>query len=358
MQQGINKIIALEKGRVLNDFRKKKHFLQQLFWECTLRCNLNCRHCGSNCSANDVRDDMPLQDFIPVLDEIKQCTENPFLVITTGGEPLLRKDICECGREITKRGFYWGMVTNGTFLNQKMLDNLLDAGLKSISVSIDGLRDAHSWMRNSSSSYDSSIQAVELISQTPSDLTWDVITCVNQRNVAQLGEMRDVLVSHGVKRWKIFTVFPMGRADGNEEMELTKEQMRFLFDFIAENRKERKLKISYGCEGFLGPYEYEVRDGQYFCAAGVNVASILSDGSISGCLSIRYDYRQGNIYRDSFMEVWNNRFEKYRKLSWKKTGICQNCEAWRWCEGNGMHLRDDEGKLKLCNYQKIFHNNN
>ena len=86
----------------------------------------------------------------------------------------------------------------------------------------------------------------------------------------------------------------------------------------------------------------------------MNVASILYDGSISGCLSIRYNYKEGNIYKDSFMDVWNNRFQKYRDRSWMKTGICENCEAWRWCEGNGMHLRDDEGKLLLCNYSKMY----
>ena len=58
------------------------------------------------------------------------------------------------------------------------------------------------------------------------------------------------------------------------------------------------------------------------------------------------------------MDVWDNLFEKYRKLDWKKNGVCADCEAWRWCEGNGMHLRDNDGTLRLCNYQKIFHNNN
>ena len=58
------------------------------------------------------------------------------------------------------------------------------------------------------------------------------------------------------------------------------------------------------------------------------------------------------------MDVWDNLFDKYRKLDWKKNGVCADCEAWRWCEGNGMHLHDNDGTLRLCNYQKIFHNNN
>lgn len=357
MQNGIKKILSIEKGRTVNVLRVEKHYLQQLFWECTLRCNLRCKHCGSDCEADDSRRDMPLSDFIPVLDEIKQQSDHPLLVITTGGEPLLRRDIFECGEEIKKRGFYWGMVTNGTFLSEEIFKKLMSVGLDSLSISLDGLHDEHNWMRQSLSSYDDAINAIDLVAKTPSNLTWDVITCINKKNVSQLEGIRQLLIEHHVKKWKIFTVFPMGRAYSNSNLQLNKEEFIQLMDYIVEAREDRSIKVSYGCEGFLGPYEFEVRNQQYFCGAGVNVASILHDGSISGCLSIRYNYKQGNIYSDSFWDVWNNRFQKYRDRSWMKTGPCENCEVWRWCEGNGMHLRDDVGKLLLCNYNKMYKQN-
>ena len=87
--------------------------------------------------------------------------------------------------------------------------SITECGLDSISVSIDGLRDSHNWLRCSESSYDHAIYAVELLSKASSKLTWDVITCINQRNISQLQDMLDEFVSHGVKRWKIFTVFPI-----------------------------------------------------------------------------------------------------------------------------------------------------
>ena len=298
MQKGLKKILAFEKGRTINALMKEKHFLQQVFWECTLRCNLKCRHCGSDCKADDKRTDMPLEDFIPVLDEIKQKTNHPLLVITTGGEPLIRKDIFECGKEIKKRGFYWGMVTNGTFLSEDTFKKLLKVGLDSLSISLDGLHDEHNWMRQSSSSYDNAINAIDIVAKTPSNLTWDVITCINKKNISQLEGIRQLLTEQHVKKWKIFTVFPMGRAHNDSELQLNKEELIQLMDFIIKVRKDSIIKVSYGCEGFLGPYEYEVRDQQYYCGAGVNVASILYDGSISGCLSIRYNYKQGNIYKD------------------------------------------------------------
>ena len=85
----------------------------------------------------------------------------------------------------------------------------------------------------------------------------------------------------------------------------------------------------------------------------VGVAGVLSDGSISACTSIRANYHQGNIYTDNFMDVWNNRFEPYRNRDWMKKDDCASCKYWRFCKGGGMHLRDEEGKLILCHYQKL-----
>jgi len=355
MTSGWKKIDLLERGKYENSARKKSPVLQQLFWECTLRCNLRCRHCGSDCQLNNMRVDMPLNDFLRMLDEIgTEINPREILVITTGGEPLMRKDIVDCGRAIKKRGFYWGMVTNGMLLTKNKLEELIDAGLDALSVSVDGLKDNHNWMRGNERSFDKAISAVKLVADNSKRLSYDVITCVNNRNLCELHSLRELLLSIGVKRWRIITVFPSGRAVNDKDLQLDSQQFKKVMDFIVETRKIGKIKASYGCEGFLGPYEYEVRDYQYFCQAGINVASILHDGSISGCLSIRSEFHQGNIYKDSFMDVWNNRFQKYRDRSWMRTGPCENCEVWRWCEGNGMHLRDNDGNLLLCNYNKLF----
>ena len=89
------------------------------------------------------------------------------------------------------------------------------------------------------------------------------------------------------------------------------------------------------------------------CEAGVTVGSVLADGSISACPSIRADYVQGNIYEDDFMEVWNRRFQPYRDRSWMKKDACADCRYWKYCRGNGMHLRDEDGRLVQCLLRKM-----
>ena len=352
MELGLRKAIQLETGRRQNNRRREKHLLQQLFWECTLRCNLKCLHCGSDCKAMNGLEDMPLDDFLSVLDQLKNIVNpNIVLVVTTGGEPLMREDIEICGREISTRGYIWGMVSNGLLLTDKRLKNLIESGLQTIAISLDGFETEHNWMRGSSQSFCKAVNAIKTLSE--SSITWDVITCVNKRNIDQLESFKQFLLDIGVRQWRLFTVFPSGRAKGNDELQLDSSQMKRLMDFIIDKRKSGEILLNYSCEGFLGKYEYEVRDYQFFCQAGINVASIRNDGSISGCLSIRSDYNQGNIYHDNFNEVWLNKFQVYRDHNWMKTGECAECDMWRYCEGNGFHLRDENGSLTLCNLKRL-----
>ena len=199
------------------DTRTRRQLLQEVFWECTLRCNLNCRHCGSDCRKDDMPQDMPFADFARVLDEIaREKDPSEIMIITTGGEPLVRKDIVECGREISRRGFVWGMVSNGMLLDAAKLRQLTDAGLKTIAISLDGFEAEHNWMRGNDRSFQRAIGAIEALRE--SEITWDVITCVNARNFSSLPRFRDFLVQTGVHYWRIFTVFPMGRAANDAEL--------------------------------------------------------------------------------------------------------------------------------------------
>ena len=334
------------------DIRTKRRLLQEVFWECTLRCNLNCLHCGSDCRKEEMPQDMPFPDFARVLDQIVLENEpSKIMIITTGGEPLVRKDIVECGREITRRGFIWGMVSNGMLLDTLKLQQLINAGLKTIAISLDGFEAEHNWMRGNGNSFCRAVNAIKAL--TNSDITWDVITCVNARNFSSLSKFKDFLLGIGVTHWRLFTVFPMGRAANNMDLQLTSEQFRLLMEFIKEERGKGDIRVSYSCEGYLGDYELNVRDYPFFCGAGINTASVRYDGSISGCLSIRSKFDQGNIYNDNFMDVWNHRFGVFRNRKWMKQGTCLNCTIWNLCRGGAMHLRKEDGEMLACSYHKL-----
>ena len=349
----LKKKVALELWREQNRLAAKEHPLRQLFWECTLRCDLKCRHCGSDCRMGDASKDMPKEDFLRVLDGIAKKTDpHKVFVIISGGEPLMRKDIEACGRGIYERGFPWGMVTNGLHLTPQRFQGLLKAGMHSMTVSLDGLEEDHNWMRGNERSFRMVDGAIDMLVETEG-FVFDVVTCVTRRNYERLDGIKEYLISKGVKRWRLFTVFPAGRAAQDPMMKLTNGEFRGVFEFIKNVRKEGRIRADYGCEGFLGNYEGEVRNRLYSCQAGISVGSVMADGSIAACASIRADYRQGNIYEDDFMEVWENRYGLYRDRSWMKRDECGSCKYFRYCQGNGMHLRDGNGKLLFCHLRKL-----
>jgi len=345
--------LALEIERCMRHNRAKIHPLKQLFWECTLRCNLHCLHCGSDCKVSSVHPDMPAQDFLCVIDSITPHVDpHHLMIILTGGEPLVRADLEEVGHELYCREYPWGMVTNGMLLTEERFQRLKEAGLRSVTISLDGFEVEHNWMRGNRHSFQRALEAIRLLA-SDKEVEWDVVTCVNRRSYPRLREFRNMIYDAGVRDWRLFTIFPVGRAAQHPELQLPDEDFRGLMDFIVETRAQGLIHTEYACEGFLGEYEGRVRDHLYTCQAGISVASILIDGSISSCMSIRFDHKQGNIYQDDFMKVWENRFEKYRNRDWARRGACKDCKMFRYCEGDGMHLHDDNGDLLFCHLNRL-----
>lgn len=359
MALSIRQRVGLELQRSLRHNEAQLHPLRTLFWECTLRCNMSCRHCGSDCKVQPEVKDMPAEDFLRVIDSITPHVDtHKVFIIFTGGEALLRPDLEEVGLELYRREYPWGVVTNGYLLDEKRLDRLLASGMHSITVSLDGFEEQHNWMRRHPQSFEKATQAIRLLAARK-DILWDVVTCVNPRNYPHLREFKDYLVSLGVPAWRLFSIFPMGRAAHDPELQLTDDQFRGILDFIRECRNSdlrpsaSDLNVSYACEGFLGEYEQKVRDHFFHCRSGIDVASIRCDGAISGCTSVRSHMDQGNIYQDDFWEVWQNRFWVMRDRRWTQKGQCKGCKVWRYCEGSGLHLYDDNGDLLVCHYNRL-----
>jgi radical SAM enzyme (rSAM/lipoprotein system) len=329
------------------EFETKIHELNYLFWECTLRCNLNCLHCGSDCSADTSYKDMPLSDFLSAVDTIESPPGN-LIVVFTGGEPLLRRDIEICGREIRKRGMRWGLVTNGYLYDRERHISLLNAGIGAVTISLDGMEESHNWLRNTKQSFLKLDNAIALAAGSPR-LNFDVVTCVNSKNISELAAIYNYLEGRGVKAWRLFTIVPVGRAKNNPELRLSDLQFRGLMDFISEKRKMKALDVKFSCEGYTGCYELKVRDSYFFCRAGINIGSILIDGSISACPNIDRSFVQGNIYRDNFYEVWKTKYTPFRNREWTRTGQCEKCTDYSYCLGNGLHnWHGEKNSVLVC----------
>jgi radical SAM enzyme (rSAM/lipoprotein system) len=342
---------------IFNQFRKNEahlHDLNYLFWECTRRCNLNCRHCGSDCSAHDTAKDLPFEDFLKAILPLKKAYKSGSITVAiTGGEPLLREDLPQCGTELRKNGFRWGIVTNGYGYTPQMHEKLLASGMGSITVSLDGLESSHNWLRANEQSFARAVDAIKLAASSKR-LNYDIVTCVNQKNINELEAIKEFLISLNVKAWRLFTITPIGRAANNDDMSLRSEQIKQLMDFIVQARSDNRMKTSFSCEAYTGDYELKIRDGYFFCRAGIQIASVLIDGSISACPNNSRSFIQGNIYKDDFLEVWNNRFDVMRSRKWTRTGLCKDCGEYKNCNGGALHMWDEKrDSIRSCIYRQL-----
>jgi radical SAM enzyme (rSAM/lipoprotein system) len=291
--------------------------------------------------------DMPFDDFLKAILPLKSIYKpDRITVAITGGEPLLHPDLFRGGKTLREHGFHWGIVSNGYGYTPDVHQKLLAAGMESITISLDGFEDTHNWLRANNNSFKNAIRALSLITATDG-LIYDVVSCVNRRNIQELTDFREFLISQNVKAWRLFTIAPIGRAANNGDMQLSDEELTFLMGFIAQSRGDRRINVYFSCEAYTGKYESLVRDSGFFCRAGINIASILVDGSISACPNINRCFVQGNIYKDNFVDAWNNRFDIMRNRSWTKTGLCLKCKDYKNCNGGAMHLWNEKKESPL-----------
>ncbi len=352
---------GLHRAKTKFDREKETHDLTYLFWECTLACNLACRHCGSRCSPAESRKaDLAGGKVKHIFREVAHDFDASRITIAvTGGEPLVRDDVFDVMADAHKLGFFWGMVTNAIQITERTVKQMEQAGMNTVSVSIDGDAEAHAVLRGSTKMYEKSMNGLRLLVEQADFLKpVQVTTVVHSRNVDILDKMYDTFCGMGVPDWRLLMIDPIGRMKdaSNRELLLDGKQLGRLLDFVAAKRKSGPMPITFEESGFLGlKYEGAVRDYFFHCPAGISVGSILHDGAIGACPSLERSMVEGDAKNERFRDVWNNKFQRYRdRETTRRKGRCAICKWWKHCEGGSLHLWDwEREETRLCHYQML-----
>ena len=330
----------------------KKPALNNLFLEITLRCNAKCEHCGSRCGEKIPKDEISGEDLKRVFREIndKYGAENVFLTVT-GGEPLMRKDLFDLMKYARSLGFRWGITTNGMLVDEKLAKKFKETNMESISISLDGLESTHESFRKVPGSFKKIMHAIDLLKELDTINHLQITTVANKKNLLELEDMYKLLLDKGIKEWRVMNVDPIGRATNNDDILLDKDGLIYMFNFIREKRLEGKMDVTYDCSHYLGlQYEGILRDHPFICGAGLFIASILANGDICACPNIRHaSLIQGNIKKDSFVDVWENKYEIFRKKRITTNSKCKKCKSFKYCRGDSFHTWNyDEKVPNMC----------
>lgn len=328
---------------------KNEYPLKVLFFEVTSKCNAHCDHCGSRCDINS-EDGISSELFKKVLLDVKENIGIDSMLNITGGEPLLRKDLFEITGYAKKLGFDWGMVTNGTLINDSVIKKMKETKMSTISISIDGMKETHENFRHLPNSFNTIIKNIIKLKNANFLDDIQVTFIANKKNIYELPSLYRMLNNLNIDSLRISCIDPIGRAKDNISLMLTKDDFDYLFTFINNTNKLNQLPCFWSCSHYFGNTEQKDKLGrQFFCGTGKVVASILSNGDIFACPNVPRlpQLIQGNIKTDKFSEIWKNKFLIYRERPLNES--CNKCEYKKYCNGDSFHTWNfEENKPNFC----------
>lgn len=334
--------------------------LRFLFFELTDQCNLNCQHCGSTCTLKNSTF-LPYAAIKKTLESVSEKYDpGNIMVCLTGGEPFLHPDLIRIVSAAHTLGFPVGITTNGTLIDGRKAKMLAYAGLDTITISIDGVGSVHDEFRGMAGSFDKAIEGIHALKSA--GLEPEALTVVHKKNLPQLETLYRFIRKEEIFFWRLINIDPIGRAEINKDLLLSGPELQMLYEFIRDKRfhSGTDMEVTYGCAHFLDlDYENEVRDFYFQCGAGLFIASVMANGDIGACLDIerRQELVQGNIFRDDFTDIWENRFEVFRKDRTVESRICTACPHRKICMGDSAHTWDfDQSEPRYCVTRMIYGN--
>lgn len=350
-------------------------FPAYVVWELTLACDHACAHCGSRGSLAR-EGELTTAEALECADELAELGTREVVLI--GGEAYLHDGFFEIARRLSERGVTPIVTTGGWGVTPELALRMAEAGIKRVSVSVDGLEPAHDRMRAKRGSFRQCLSALESIKQA--GMSPQANTNFNRFNTHDLEGLYLTLLAAGVRSWQVQITSPLGRAADRPQMLF---QPYDLLDFIPRlaRVKERALKegmkISLGNNlGYFGPEEtllrstrVEHRDHWGGCQAGRFIMGIESDGAVKGCPSLQTQSYVGGRWREVRAEherpiahIWEHTPElafardRSRGDLW---GYCATCPLADVCLGgcsftaHGFFGRP--GNNPLCHFRAIQH---
>ena len=318
-----------------------------LAWEITRRCNLKCVHCRSS-SELEAKEhpDFSFNEAKRILDDIASYASP--VVVLSGGEPLLRDDVFEIAAYGTGKGLRMCLATNGTLVTDEVCRRLKEAGIRMVSLSLDGAdAKVHDNFRNQPGAFDGTINAARLFREY--DIPFLINSSFTKRNQTESPKVYRLAKEMGAKAWYMFMIVPTGRGEDIMAELISPEEYEELLEWHYQMEKqEDELLVRPTC----APHYYRVvrqkakEEGEKFqqrtlqfstggskgCLAGQLIALIDVDGNVLPCSY--FPLAAGNLRQQSFQDVWENSklFKDMRDFKGYK-GRCGSCEYVNVCGG-------------------------
>jgi AdoMet-dependent heme synthase len=349
--------------------------LRMVAWEITRSCNLACVHCRASALCGPYPGELGTEKCLRLLDEIAAVAKP--VIILTGGEPLLRKDIYEVAAYGDSLGLRMVLATNGTFVTDAVAEKLIASGIRRVSVSIDGPDPAsHDAFRGVPGAFTEALAGIEAMRRT--GLEFQINTTITQKNLATIREIHDLAHNLGAAAHHIFLLVPTGRGKEMAEQAITPLDYEQTLNWFYEEGLSCGIQLKATC----APHYYRIfhqrqkerLGGQSAqavkppsaqgghplhamtrgCLGGSAFCFISHTGQVQPCGYLELDC--GQVTKQDFADIWSTSaiFNDIRDLDLYE-GKCGRCEFIRVCGGCRARAYEATGNYlaeePLCIYR-------
>src|SRR4030042_3395527 len=183
--------------------------LSSLYLYLVDQCNLSCRHCWiSPGFSQDQKDGISIEYLKRTISEAKGLGLQS--VKLTGGEPLLYRDISALLEFLAAEKINILIETNGTLLNNNILEKLKSCEIELISVSLDAVTpEVHDKIRGEKGSLDRTIAGLRMLSEY--GFKFQIIMTLHRKNFMEIPGLISLCKDLGAGSLKINPLLPCGR---------------------------------------------------------------------------------------------------------------------------------------------------
>jgi heme b synthase len=327
-------------------------------WEITRRCNLKCVHCRSSSELTVSRHpDFSTEEAYRIIDDISGYARP--VVVLSGGEPLLRKDVFEIAQYGTDSGLRMCLASNGTLVTDEVCEKIKSSGIRIVSLSLDGATGkVHDDFRKQKGAFSGTINAARLFRKH--GIEFIINSSFTKRNQDEIPRVYRLAKELGATAWYMFMIVPTGRGEEIMNELISKEDYEEILDWHYQMEKDEKdMLVRPTC----APHYYRIvlqkskEEGEQFerrslkfstggskgCIAGQLIALIDVDGNVLPCSY--FPKFAGNIRDKSFKEIWENSelfrdlrdFKKYKN----KCGACEFINVCGGCRARSYSVTGD-----------------
>jgi len=346
--------------------KKNGESLRLVAWETTRNCNLACLHCRASATHGPFSGELDTRASLRLLDQIAAVGKP--IVILTGGEPLLRPDIFEIAQYGTDKGLRMVMAPNGTRITESIARQMIDSGIKRISVSLDGAtKTSHDRFRGVEGAFDGALRGIKLAKSA--GMEFQINTTITKTNLDEIPLIQDLAVKLGAVAHHIFLLVPTGRGKYIVDQEISATEYERTLNWFYDQREKTPLQLKATC----APHYYRIlrqrarQDGKSVtfkthgldavtrgCLGGTGFCFVSHRGVVQPCGFL--DINCGNVTQTSFADIWKHSdvFLSLRNSKELK-GKCGKCEFVKACGGCRARAYEATGDFlteePLCSYQ-------